>query len=176
MFASALGTPLAATPQTLTSLLAALDLRGYAPGTSAPDFSGRSLDARPVSLAGLHGKVVVLNFWATWCLECRPEMPKLEQVHREFAAQGLVVVGINAREKGDPVRVFARQLNLTFPLVLDPDGKINTLYGVVGLPTTFVVGRDARAVALGVGPRDWTSPSARGLIRALLAEAVPGSR
>jgi peroxiredoxin len=64
-------------------------------------------------------------------------------------------------------------LDLTFALVLDPDGKINTSYGVVGLPTTFLVARDGRAVALAVGPREWTSPAARAIIEALLAESAP---
>jgi peroxiredoxin len=100
-------------------------------------------------------------------------MPALERLHREFAPRGLAVVGINAREDREAVRRYAKDLNLTFPLVLDPDGKINGAYGVVGLPTTFVVGRDGRAVALAIGPREWASAPARAIIEALLAESVP---
>ncbi len=70
---------------------------------------------------------------------------------------------------------YAKELGLTFPLVLDPDGKINVLYGVVALPTTFVVGRDGRAVALAIGPRQWESAPAHALIEALLAEPAPAS-
>ncbi len=100
-------------------------------------------------------------------------MPVLERLHREFAPQGFAVIGINAREGREAIRRYASELGLTFPLVLDRDGKINALYGVVGLPTTFLVGRDGRAVALAVGPREWASPPARTLIQALLAESAP---
>lgn len=158
----------------IPALLRPLELRGYPTRMPPPSFSGGTLDGRQVVMAALRGKVVLVNFWASWCLECRPEMPVLERLHRELASQGLAVVGINAREEQEAVRRYARELGLTFPLVLDPDGKINAQYGVVGLPTTFLVGRDGRAVAFGVGPREWASAPARALIKALLAEPVPG--
>jgi cytochrome c biogenesis protein CcmG/thiol:disulfide interchange protein DsbE len=158
----------------LMPLLKALDLRGYPPGTIPPPFSARTLDARELSLTDLRGKVVVLNFWASWCLECRPEMPVLEHLHRDFGSRGLAVIGINARENQAPVGRYANDLRLSFPLVLDPSGKINDLYGVVGLPATFLVGRDGRAVALAVGPRQWASAPALAIIEALLAEPAPG--
>lgn len=153
--------------------LEALNLNRYTPGTKPPEFSGRTLEGQTASLSGLRGRVVILNFWATWCLECRPEMPVLEQLHREFASRGLAIVGINAREDREAVRRYAKELGLTFPLVLDPSGKINALYGVIGLPTTFVVGRDGRAVALAIGPREWASAPARTIIETLLAEPTP---
>jgi len=157
----------------VTSLLKSLELRGYPSGTTPPLFSGHTLEARRVSMTDLRGKVLLVNFWASWCRECRPEMPALERLHREFAPRGLAVVGINAREDREEVRRYAKDLELTFALVLDSDGKINAAYGVVGLPTTFVVGRDGRAVALAVGPREWASAPARAIIEALLAESAP---
>jgi thiol-disulfide isomerase/thioredoxin len=160
---------------TVTALLKRLDLVGYRSDTNPPVFSGPTLDARQLSLTDLRGKVVVVNFWATWCLECRPEMPMLERLHRDFAPQGLAIIGINAREDKPAVGRYAAELGLTFPLVLDRAGKNNDLYGVIGLPTTFVLGRDGRAVAFGVGPRDWASATARALIEALLAEPASGA-
>lgn len=157
----------------VTALLTRLDLVGYRSRTKPPHFSGHTLDARPLSLADMHGKVVIVNFWASWCLECRPEMPILEGLHREFAWRGLAVIGINAREDRQAVARYATELRLTFPLVLDQAGKNNRLYGVIGLPTSFVLGRDGRAVAFGVGPRPWGSPPARALVEALLAEPAP---
>ena len=157
----------------LASLLKTLDLRGYTSRTMPPQFSGSTLDARQLSMAEHRGTVIVLNFWATWCLECRPEMAVLERLQREFSSRGLAIIGVNAREKKDAVRRYAKELGLTFPLVLDRDGKINALYGVIGLPTTFVVGRDGRAIAFAIGPRQWESAPARALIVALLAEPVP---
>jgi len=151
-------------------LLERLNLSGYRPGTKSPEFDGTTADGRTVSLASLRGKVILLNFWATWCQECRPEMPLFERLHREFAAQGLSVVGINAREGTAAIRGYAKELGLTFPLVLDVKGEINAAYGVIGLPATFLIGRDGRAVGRAIGPRDWGSASAKGIIQALLAE------
>lgn len=169
---------LAQAESAVAPLLKPLDLVGYASLTMPPPFDGNTVGTRRVSLKELRGKVVLVNFWASWCAECRPEMPVLERLHHELASQGFAVIGINAREERDAVRHYASALGLTFPLVLDPDGKINRAYGVVGLPTTFIVGRDGRAVALAIGPREWAGAPARALIQALLAESFthPGAR
>jgi cytochrome c biogenesis protein CcmG, thiol:disulfide interchange protein DsbE len=147
-----------------------LDLVAYRSGTKPPAFSARTVDAHELSLADMHGRVVVLNFWASWCQECRPELPVLERLHRTFGSRGLAVVGVNARETPTTARRYANDLGLSFPLVLDQEGKINGLYGVVGLPSTFLIGRDGRAVAFAVGPRDWEGAAARAIIEAMLAE------
>ena len=162
-----------AAEERLAPLFTALDLRGYPSVTIPPNFSGDTFDAREVSLAKLRGKVIIVNFWASWCVECRPEMPVLERLHRESGGQGLTIIGINVRENTQTVRRYARELGLTFPLVLDPAGTITALYGVVGLPTTFLIGRDGRSIAFGIGPREWGSRLARTLIEALLSEPAP---
>ena len=159
---------------TIAPLIKPLNLVAYRAGTAPPPFEGKTPAARPYTLADLRGKVVILNFWASWCAECRPEMPALERLHRDFAARGLVMIGINAREDAATIRRYARELGLTFPLLVDTEGKINALYGVVGLPATFIIGRDGRAVAFAVGTREWAGAPARGLIEALLTE--PASR
>lgn len=162
-----------AEPPAVTGLLERLDLVDYRAGTHPPDFTGDTVDARQLSLGDLRGKVVLINFWASWCAECRPEMPVLQSLHRELVSRGLAIVGINAREDSRAVARYAEELGLTFPLVLDPAGKINARYGVIGLPTTFLVARDGRAVAFAVGARAWGSPPARALLEALLAEPTP---
>jgi len=159
-------------PPAMQKLLKALSLSGYPSVMEPPAFIGRTVDGREVSLASLQGKVVLLNFWATWCLECRSEMPAFEQLHRELSVQGLAVMGINAREETSKIREYAGELGLTLPLIADPTGKINSDYGVIGLPTTFLIGRDGRAVGLAIGPREWNAKPARALIQALLAEPV----
>jgi peroxiredoxin len=157
-------------PAAAPDMLGKLNLSTYPRATKPPEFNGSTIDGRTVSLTSLGGKVVLLNFWATWCQECRPEMPMFERLHREFAAQGLNVIGINAREGTVAIRAYAKELRLTFPLILDPKGEINAAYGVIGLPATFLIGRDGRAVARGVGPREWAAAPARTIIQALLAE------
>jgi peroxiredoxin len=154
----------------LPELLKALNLSSYSHTMRPPAFTARTPEGQTVSLADLRGKVLLLNFWASWCLECRPEMPLFEQLHREFAAQGLSVVAINAREGTVAIRNYAKELDLKFPLLVDSNGEVGRAYGVIGLPTTFLIGRDGRAVALAVGPRDWASAPGRALIQALLAE------
>lgn len=162
----------------MAPLLKQLDLVAYRPGTTPPAFSARTVDAQEFSIPDLRGRVVILNFWASWCQECRLEMPVLERLHRTFGSRGLAVVGISAREGPATARRYANDLGLSFPLVLDREGKISGEYGVVGLPSTFLIGRDGRAVALAVGPRDWDGAPARAIIEAMLAEPVPrlGSR
>jgi cytochrome c biogenesis protein CcmG, thiol:disulfide interchange protein DsbE len=154
---------------------AGLGLTTYPDGTRPPAFSGRTLDGRTVSLDALRGHVVLVTFWASWCLECRTEMPVFERLHHAFASQGLAIVGINVREREEAARRYATELDLTFPLVLDADGRISSRYGVIGLPTTFVIGRDGTAVALAVGPRAWDGAAAKAVFRTLLAAGPGGS-
>jgi peroxiredoxin len=150
-----------------------LELRLYAPGTPPPEFSGRTLAGGTVSLSGLRGKVVLLNFWASWCVECRGEMPGFDRLHRRLAPRGLAVLGINSREGAETVRRYAAELGLALPLVLDPDGRIGRRYGVIALPTTFLVGRDGQAHGLAIGPREWDGAAAERVIGTLLAEPAP---
>ena len=151
-------------------VLQALGLTGYPADTRPPGFSAATVDGRPLSLESLRSRVVLLNFWATWCLECRVEMPALEQLHRDYASRGLTVLAVNFREKPETVRRYARELGLTMPLLVDPAGAITKSYGVIGLPTSFLIGRDGRAVARAIGPREWATAEVRALIESLLTE------
>lgn len=165
--------------QSLTAAqFAALDLRGYSRATTPPPFILRTPTGEVVSLASLRGKVVIVNFWATWCRECLTEMPALETLHRRFAARGLAVVGVGVRENATAVQRYARKVGTTFPLVADADGAVTARYGVIGLPTTFLIGADAEAVALAIGAREWESATAVDIVESLLndARAAPAER
>jgi cytochrome c biogenesis protein CcmG, thiol:disulfide interchange protein DsbE len=94
----------------------------------------------------------------------------LEQVHHDLASRGLAVLGVNAGEDLKVIQRYARTLGVTFPLVVDPQQTMSRLYGVAGVPTTFLLGRDGRTVALAVGARAWQSPAARRILDGLLAE------
>src|SRR3954469_22097995 len=142
--------PVLADDPAISTSIKSMQLVGYRPGTAPPSFDGMTPAGTHIALASLHGKVVILNFWASWCADCRPEMPALERLHRDFASRGLVILGVNAREDAAMVQRFAKELALTFPVIVDADGRINTLYGVVGVPATFVIARDGRAIAFAV--------------------------
>lgn len=113
------------------------------PQAVAPNFDLVALDGRAVSLEDLRGKVVLLNFWATWCPPCKAEMPDLEALYREYGdARDFVVVGANAQEGAELVAAFAEERALTFPILLDSDGTAMAQYGVRPLPTTFIIDRE----------------------------------
>ena len=177
-----LGSPALGGPDSPTAVgplapaqLARLGLHPFPGGMLPPEFSLRTPEGQTVSLTALRGQVVLLNFWATWCLECRQEMPALEGLHRRFGARGLAVIGVNTREGPPVVLTYARDLRLTFPLLLDSDGTVTIRYGVIGLPSTFLVGRNGRAVALAVGAREWASAEALELVETLMAAASADS-
>lgn len=151
-------------------LLAALGLAGYPTDTRPPGFVAATVDGRPLALESLRSRVIFLNFWATWCLECRAELPAIEQLHRDYAPRGLTVLAVNFRETPETIRQYARELGLTMPLLLDPTGAIRTSYGVIGLPTSFLIGRGGRTVARAIGPREWAGTEARALIESLLTK------
>ena len=113
-------------------------------GFSAPDFTLESLSGDQITLTDLRGKVVVLNFWASWCTPCRAEMPALNAVYEKFRDQGLVVLGVNTTYQDDEAaaRAAIQEWGLTFPIVLDRDKATSDRYRIQAMPTTFFVGRD----------------------------------
>jgi len=121
-------------------------------GKAAPDFSLTTLDGKPVKLSDMKGKVVVLDFWATWCPPCRKSLPHLQKVSadKELADKGLVVWAVNAREDKEKVQKYLDDNKLTFTVPMDP-GKTLTDYKVQGIPTTVIVGRDGNVKNVFVG-------------------------
>ena len=126
-------------------------LAGLETGGPAPDFDLKAADGTPVGLKDYRGDVVLLNFWATWCAPCRTEMPLLESAFESFRDQGFVVLGIDFDESAELVAAFGEELGLSFPLLLDPGGKIQHLYKVRGYPTTVVLDREGRIQAYHIG-------------------------
>jgi peroxiredoxin len=137
---------------------------------AAPDFTLPGADGRKVSLKDFRGKVVFLNFWATWCESCRDEMPSMERLYQEFKGKGLEIVAVNVKEKPQNALAFAKQLKLTYPLLMDTEGEVGLLYGAFGLPATYLIDRNGVVLARMWGSTDWYSPGARTLIQSLLAQ------
>jgi len=123
-------------------------------GGVAPDFEAVGTDGDEFRLSRTRGQVVVLNFWATWCEPCRAEMPLLEARSRALGSAGLLVVGVNFDEPVDVVRAFQAELGLTFPIVLDPGGRIQAQYQVLGYPSTFFVDRSGVIQIVHIGSMD----------------------
>ncbi len=115
---------------------------GNQEGNVAADFSLATLDGGAGNLRDYRGKVVVLNFWASWCGPCRAEMPDMQAVYSELRDKGLAVVGVNQGESHDTVTAFAREFGLTFPILFDESQSVARKYGVRSYPTTFIVDRD----------------------------------
>ena len=136
-----------------------------APNFALDDFSGRQ-----ISLRELRGKVVFLNFWATWCPPCVQEMPTMEKLHKTFGQKGLTVLAINYREDAKEVKEFFSKHKLTFIALLDLDGKVSERFRAWGLPVTVIINKRGEIVGKVIGSRDWHSKEAKEFFAKLLTE------
>ena len=142
-------------------------------GQRAPRFVLSTLDGRRAALDDYGKKLVILNFWATWCRPCTDEMPTLEALWRQYRGRGLVVLGVSV-DRGAPralIDPYVAHLALTFPILLDPDMATATAWGVSGIPATFVVRPGGEVAGLAVGPREWNGDAMRALVERLLPRA-----
>ena len=137
----------------------------------APDFELAGLDGKTLRLAELRGRVVFLNFWATWCPPCREEMPAMQALAGELEKQGLVVLAVNYEESAETAEAYARETGLTLPVLLDGNGAVARRYRVAGLPASFFVDRRGALVGSVLGIRDWQGAAARRYIEGLLRSA-----
>ena len=134
----------------------------------ALDFAAQSLDGKRVKLSDFRGKVVFLNFWATWCGPCKSEVKDIDKLHDTLKNEAFAVVAVDLREDKRIVSAFMAREKLDFPVYLDPDGDIAALYGVSGIPTTYIVDPDGRVAGRAVGPRAWGSEESIELMRSLM--------
>lgn len=141
-------------------------------GYLAPQFTLRNLDGNLVSLNSFKGQVVVLNFWATWCVPCRIEMPAFENLYRRYRSEGVTVLGVSL-DKGadDKVRQFVEDYKLSFPVLMDSEGDVEKLYPSVSIPFTFVIDKAGRVVARVDGAKNWESRETFDAIEFLLKQS-----
>jgi thiol-disulfide isomerase/thioredoxin len=137
----------------------------------APDFTLPDMDGQSHSLGDYRGKVVMLNFWATWCPPCRHEMPSMESIYQDLGESGFVVLAVNEFEEPDHVFAYAGQLSVfpSFPILFDADSSVSQDYHVQGLPTTLLIDKQSRIVYRAVGGRNFDHPQVREIVRKLLA-------
>ncbi len=128
-------------------------------GPVAPNFTLKDLNGRTDSLSDHKGKVVLVNIWATWCPPCVAETPSIDKLYKMLKDDNFVLMAISIDENGKKaVESFMKKKNLSFPVLLDPDGRIASLYGTTGVPESFIVGKDGIIDNHIIGAIDWTSP------------------
>jgi peroxiredoxin len=145
-------------------------------GNPVPDFILPDLEGKSHRLADLRGRVVVLNFWATWCPPCIDEMPSLQRLHRAFADRGIAVVAVSVDERFSDVSAFARKFQLTFTVLHDEGKKVSRKYQTFKYPETYILDREGRLKTKVVGPRDWAAPTViRDMVELLKEEPPPAA-
>ena len=162
----------------LTAGVMSLALTGgaYAAGfearasTPAPLLQAQDMNGAPQTLAGYRGKVVLLNFWASWCPPCLREMPSMERLKQKMADRPLEIVALDSAETAEEVSAFLSRMKLSFPILLDPDGSNTRRWKVFALPTSFLLDAEGRVRYVLTGPTDWDEGEAMQVIESLLEE------
>ncbi len=134
-------------------------------GTAAAPFEMPALDGRHVASKQFAGKVVVLNFWATWCGPCKDEMPALDRLRKSLDQDKFALLTVTTDLQREGIGHFLRNLDVHLPVLFDENQEVSRAYMVRALPTTIIINRDGTLLGRAVGPREWDSPDAVALIR-----------
>jgi peroxiredoxin len=137
-------------------------------GDSAPDFSITADNGRTVSVSNFGGKLLVLNFWATWCPPCISEIPSLDQFQKLFASSGVVVLGVSVDKDEQVYKRFLSRAKVSFMTARDPGNKINAEYGTFKFPETYLINSDGKVVMKVINETDWTDPKMLDYVKSLL--------
>ncbi|MCC2640865.1 MAG: putative Thiol-disulfide oxidoreductase [Nitrospira sp.] len=149
---------MAASPVYADDSLAAVRIGRVPPGTIAAPFDLNSLDGRSVQLADLKGKVVVVNFWATWCGPCKEEMPAFERLRQKLDPERFALLTITTDLQRDGIKHFLANLHVQLPVLFDENQDVSQAYLVRALPTTVLIDRQGMLIGRAVGPREWDAP------------------
>lgn len=132
--------------------------RGSSAGKSgrsaAPEFALKDLNGAPLDSANYKGKVLLVDFWATWCAPCEAEIPHLMEWQKQYAGEGLQVVGLSMDDTAGPVRTYVAKQNMQYPVALADDKTVAAFGGVLGLPANILIGRDGKVITKHVGVTD----------------------
>ena len=138
---------------------------------TAPDFTITTDDGRTISRSNFGGRLLVLNFWATWCPPCIEEMPSLDRFQKQFAGSGVVVLGVSVDRDANAYRRFLERARVSFLTARDPEARISSRYGTFKFPETYVIDRRGRVREKIIGPADWTEAAILERVRRLLEES-----
>lgn len=144
-------------------------------GAPVPAYEAQLQDGTPVTLAGQQGRVVLVNIWATWCKPCRQEIPALETLHQRHEAQGLLIAGVSIDVDDDRAKVtdFARSLGASYPIWFDPDDRVSSTFLALGVPASYLVGRDGTLRWRHMGPVTADDAALNAALKLALEEPVP---
>jgi cytochrome c biogenesis protein CcmG/thiol:disulfide interchange protein DsbE len=144
------------------------------PGLEVPNFTFPDMNGKEVSLSDHRGKVVLVNVWATWCPPCRQEMPSMQSLYEKFKGENFEILAVSIDSEGrEAVAPFMRKMNLTFPALLDPGETIRSLYGITGVPESFIIDKQGILVEKIIGPINWATPEVFFFFKDLIQK--PGS-
>ena len=136
----------------------------------AVDFSAVSINGQEVNLKDFKGKVIFLNFWATWCGPCKMEVKDIDNMNKKLKGKKFVVLAVDVQEDAKKIKSFMKDNKISFPVYLDKDGKISYQYGVRGIPTTYIIGPDWKIVGRAVGPRPWNGKDSIKFMESLMGK------
>lgn len=161
-------------PENIRQALLAMNAELPARADQAVSFELADLDGNLTSLASYRGKVVLLNFWATWCVPCVTEMPSMERLYRQLRDDGFAMVGIDLMEDPKTVANFVRdRVNVSYDILIDESGGVTRTYAATSLPTSYLIDRSGRIVGRIIGARDWDRDEVVTAVRALLESEPP---
>ena len=149
-------------------LFSKIDIKPIKDKRKLPNITLESLKGEKVELKSFKGKVIFLNFWATWCGPCKEEMPSMEALQQRFKDKDFLFLAISVDYEGaGPVRDFIAKQRYTFPVLIDQKGETLDLLDVKGIPTTFIIDRQRTMLGIAIGPRNWKSPEVTTLLNQL---------
>jgi thiol-disulfide isomerase/thioredoxin len=151
-----------------THFMESLALVRFDEKVKAQNFALKDLNGNELHLRDHRGKIIFLNFWATWCLACLAEMPSMEKLYSKFKNKDFIILAIDMQEDSETVRKFKEKFKLSFPILLDAEGAVASYYAVNAIPTTYLIDRAGYLYAAALGARDWASEDAFLLIKHLL--------
>ena len=152
------------------AFIACASVEAIAPAAAAPDFTLRTMNGPNLRLAEQRGRVVMVNFWATWCGPCRQEMPHLNRLYEKYRASGFVLLGVNVDDDTRNAAELANKLGLKFPVLLDTDKGVSKLYDLGSMPATVLIDRDGKVRFLHRGYREGMEEAYEKQIRDLVKE------
>jgi peroxiredoxin len=152
---------------TIDKAMKDLDLIRPARQKLADDFTLKTPEGATLRLSEQRGKVVLVNFWATWCPPCKEEMPAMQRLHERYGKDGFVLIAVSLDADPRVVRPFIAEHRFTFTVALDSRMDVANAYGVRALPASFIVDRDGTLAAMAIGPRQWDGAASRALVAAL---------